>query len=184
MNSIIGMVDIILIINIKYMEKKIIIPETDKIIEKIDIKEEMLKEVDKLNEALTDRKGEWFYDSYNGICWKPNPIEWDMGNTPTPPSPPSPLLKELINIGKSIDFNSLTENSVLIIKIKVDGTIRFEMLRQAITKQVLAPRFEILKQKKICVLFLESNDDISVMTEREMNEVGWEKKEKNRIITL
>jgi len=146
----------------------------------------MLKEVDKLNEALTDNKGEWFYDSYHGICWKPNLTELLMGHTPTPTPPPIPpvSLKDLIDIGKGIDFEKLTENSVLVIKIKIDNTLRFEKLRQAITQQVLGPRFEILKQKKICVLFLESDDDISVMTESEMNQVGWERKEKSRIITL
>jgi len=43
---------------------------------------------------------------------------------------------------------------------------------------------EKLKQNQICVLFMQSDDDISIMTEEDMNKAGWEKKEKKLIITL
>ena len=62
--------------------------------------------------------------------------------------------------------------------------MRVQMMQQVIARQVLQPRIEKLKEKKVCILFMQAEDDISVMTEEEMNQAGWEKKEKSRIITL
>lgn len=70
------------------------------------------------------------------------------------------------------------------IKLNADDPMRIRMMQQIIARQVLEPRIEKLKEKHACILFMQPEDDISVMTEEEMNKAGWEKKEKSRIITL
>jgi hypothetical protein len=51
-----------------------------------------------------------------------------------------------------------------------------------IVRQVLEPRFDKLKEKHVTVLFLSSKDDISVLTEKDMEVSGWIRREPSRII--
>jgi hypothetical protein len=83
-----------------------------------------------------------------------------------------------------LDFDGVKENSVVLIKVCVDDPFHLQMMQNVIVKQVLTPRIEKLKEKKVCVLFMRAGDDISIMDETDMAKAGWEKKEKSRIITL
>lgn len=141
--------------------------------------------IDKLNEQVNDTtKGYWLYVEGVGTVYKPTLSAMPNSLPSAPTESPSPLIEELAKWGKQIDFDNLPLNAVVLIKLNVNDPLRYTMLQRAIQKQVLEPRIETLKEKRICILFLQSDDDISVMTEEDMNQAGWEKKEKNRIITL
>lgn len=149
--------------------------------------QETLDEISKLNEQLTDKNGEWVYLEGTGLVWKPtigDLMGAKVSDTVKSPEAPGKLLRELVEIGKGIDFDNLPENAVVLIKLNTDNPMRFEALQRGIVKQVLDPRFAKLKEKRICILFLQSGEDISIMTEEDMGQAGWEKKEKSRIITL
>jgi hypothetical protein len=151
----------------------------------VDTNEELLKQVDELNSKLADKDdGEWVNVPDYGICWRPNTDS--MGKplgVPAPQTPP-PILEGIVQWGKQMDFESLPKNVVIMIKLNADDPMRIRMMQQIIARQVLEPRIEKLKEKHACILFMQPEDDISVMTEEEMNKAGWEKKEKSRIITL
>ena len=89
---------------------------------------------------------------------------------------------ELI-IDSPICWDEVKTNSVLVIKIDASNPTRFGQFQQSIVKHLLEPRMEMLKEKKLSIVFMGTNDDISVLDEKEMNKLGWFKKEKNLIIT-
>lgn len=146
----------------------------------------LLDEITQLNEQLTTKNGEWRFIPEIGLVWQPTGDLTGSLKTLQPPTPdvPGKLLSELVEISKGIDFDSLAENSVVLIKLNTDNPMRFEALQRGIVKQVLDPRFETLKKKRICVLFLQAGEGIEVLTEDDMKAAGWEKKEKSRIITF
>ena len=155
---------------------------------KVEIKEptdEMVKQIKEMNEQANTKEGSWIWADGIGLVWQPSLR--DAGSpAPGVPSPSSPpiLLESIVKWGNEIDFDNITENAVVLIKLNVDEPIHLQLMQNAIVKQVLNPRIEKLKEKKVCVLFMRADDDISVMTEEDMNKAGWEKKEKSRIITL
>lgn len=157
------------------MENKIISTNTESQIN--EPTDETLKQITALNEGVDG--GQWIHTNEAGIVWQPNSTE----NTNKPPTlgPPT-VLSQLVEWGKQFDFDNLPQNAVLLIKLSVDDPMYINMMQRAIAKQVLEPRIEKLKEKRTCILFMQSGDDISVMTEEEMNQAGWEKKEKSRII--
>lgn len=151
------------------------------------LSKEALDEIAKLNDQITDKSGEWMYLEDTGLVWKPtigDLMGGKLSDNVKPPAAPSKLLQELVEFGKGVDFDNLPDNAVVLIKLNTDNPMRFDALQRGIVKSVLDPRFEKLKQKRICILFVQSGEDISVMTEEEMGQAGWEKKEKSRIITL
>lgn len=157
------------------MENEIIIPNAEQTAQEPTA--ETLKQIDALNEGVDG--GQWIYVNDVGICWQPNATN----ATPSPPkSGPPVILSQLVEWGKQMDFDNLPYNAVVLIKLNVDDAMRVNMMQRAIAKQVLEPRFEKLKEKRTCILFMQAGDDITVMTEEEMNQAGWEKKEKSRII--
>ena len=167
------------------MEDQIIetLPDTDKT--KEIQAEEVKKLLDELNDSIKDGDGQWIYVDGVGPCWSPHPLD-PMGKPlGVPPNkvPPS-IIEALVKWGKSIDFDNIPKNAVVIIKLNIDDPFRTQIMQQVIAKQVLEPRLEILKEKRVCILFMQEGDDISVITEEEMAQAGWEKKEKKRIITL
>ena len=147
--------------------------------------EQILTEIETLNNQVSDKDGgTWLHIEGHGICWKPNGDR--MGNplgVPSPSTPP-PIIESIVKWGNQLDLDNIPYNSVVLIKLNVRDPYRTQMLQTAIAKQVLEPRIDKLKEKRVCVLFMESEDDISVMTEDDMNQSGWIKKDKNRIITL
>jgi len=107
-----------------------------------------------------------------------------MGDKPIekPVSKSNPLVDGIIEWGNTLDIDNLPENSVLCIKINVDNTEYAHNFQMGIVRQVLEPRFDKLKEKHVTVLFLSSKDDISVLTEKDMEVSGWIRREPSRII--
>jgi hypothetical protein len=137
--------------------------------------DEVLKLIDELNDKVSNNEGEWVYSKDVGICWKPNIQAMPGSPLPAVPSPstPPPLLGDIVKWGNTMDFDNLPQNAVVLIKLDVKDPFRVQMMQQVIAKKVLEPRFEKLKEKHICILFMQAGDDISVMTESEMNKAGW-----------
>lgn len=152
--------------------------------------EELIKLIDELNEKSQNDNGQWLYCEELGVVWQPN-IPADLMGKPAaseyklPPEPQHPpLIDSLVKWGNTVDFDNLPKNAVVLIKLNVQDPLRVQMMQRAIAKQVLEPRAEKLKANKTCILFMQSDDDISVMTEEDMKKAGWEKKDKKLIITI
>ncbi len=156
---------------------------TDVITEtKNDIQKETLKLVEELNNKISDNSGRWLNIQNIGIVWQPS-SEWARSvPAPVPPSSPPPLLGELVKWGDVFDFDNLPQNAVIIIRLNVDDPMRVNTMQRVIAEKILEPRIEKLKEKRICILFMQSGDDISVMTEEDMNAIGWTKMDKSLII--
>ena len=86
------------------------------------------------------------------------------------------------NIDKTIDLAGAPNNSVLVIKISTEDHLYANNLQMGIIQRVLEPRREILKEKRLTVLFMARGDDISLLTEEDMDKAGWVKKEPSLII--
>jgi hypothetical protein len=138
--------------------------------------------IDKLNMRDSDKQGSWQYIKGYGVVWVPTPGDKMGGLDKNPDSEPPQVINDLVKWGDQIDFETLGNNSVLTVKIGFDDPVYSAKLQYAIVKQVLEPRAETLKAKKTTVLFMAAADDISVISEEDMNKAGWEKKEKSRII--
>jgi len=141
-----------------------------------------IQAINRYNQAKKEEVGEWVYSQEHGIVW--NPTSQDlMGGTPPPPkeSPPS-LLGDLVQWGKTLDLDNVKPNSVLIVKLSGNDSMHAQRMQQGIISMVLAPRAEKLKDKKLTVLFMASDDNIELISEEDMNEAGWQKKEKSIII--
>ena len=172
---------------IKYMENEIIDVEAT-VIPENEPTDKTLKLVDELNSKLSSDKGQWIHDEKLGIVWQPKTGPYMPSNDPTreyqlPTNDPPPSLGELIKWGNTLDFDNIPQNAVVLIKLDINDPFRVQMMQRIITKQVLEPKIEKLKEKHTCILFMQAGDDISVMTEEEMKKAGWEKKEKSIIIT-
>jgi len=90
---------------------------------------------------------------------------------------------EAATLALTIDFEGLKPNSVLVVKIPADSPEYHARIYHAITQGVLMPRMDLLKDKKVGVLFMTTEDTIELLSEDDMAKAGWERKEKNRIIT-
>lgn len=167
------------------MENKII-DITTEVVKEDEPTKDTLELIERMNESLAaDKEGQWIYVKGYGIVWQPRPGD-RMGAPLVPPTEktPPPILEEIVKWGNTYDFDNIPKNAVVLIKLNVEDPMRVQMMQRVIAKQVLEPRIEILKQNRVCILFMQAGDDISVMTEEEMGKAGWEKKEKQRIITL
>jgi len=153
--------------------------------EKAPLSEEIIKHIDELNEKSQNDKGQWLYCEELGVVWQPSPAQMPSPDGCQPPTEPAPpLLESIVKWGNIVDFDNLPKNAVVLIKLNVQDPMRVQMMQRAIAKQVLEPRAEKLKANRTCILFMQSDDDISIMTEEDMNKAGWEKKDKKLIITL
>lgn len=83
---------------------------------------------------------------------------------------------------KTLDLEAVPKNSVLIVKIGTDDHLYANNLQMGIIERVLNPRVEILREKRLTVLFMAREDDINILTEDEMGKAGWVKKEPSLII--
>jgi len=152
--------------------------------------EEAIKLIDELNEKSQTDKGQWLFSTDLGVVWKPNEVPYMPGQDvvaahPLPENTTPPVgIESLVKWGNTVDFDNLPKNAVVLIKLNVQDPMRVQMMQRAIAKQVLEPRAEKLKANRVCILFMQSDDDISIMTEEDMNKAGWEKKDKKLIITL
>jgi hypothetical protein len=168
------------------MENEVIDVEAE-VIKNNEPTDKTLKLIDELNEQVSNNNGEWLWDKSLGMVWRPNISPMPHGPeplAPTQPSDPPPLLGDIIKWGNTLDFDNIPQNSVLLIKLDISDPFRVQMMQKIITQQVLQPRIEKLKEKHVCVLFMQSDDDISIMPEEDMAKAGWVKKEPSRIITL
>lgn len=88
-------------------------------------------------------------------------------------------IKELIELEAIINPGDIKENSVVLFRIKdvTDGLLR--ALAQLQTRYG-----QQFRMKNITMMILGENDKIEIVDEAQMNKAGWEKKNKNRIITL
>lgn len=89
---------------------------------------------------------------------------------------------EAATVAMSIDFENLKPNSVLVIKMPAQNPMYHARLRAAIVQGILQPRMELLKEKKLGVLFMTTDDSIELLSEEDMNKAGWVKKEPSLII--
>lgn len=138
--------------------------------------------IGELNKLANEKDGQWVQSSEFGLAWVPSPAD-RMGAKPTPPSAPPEILKELVNFGKTLDINNIPEKSVVVVKIGTKDPQAAQALQMNIIRQILEPRREQLQAKKLTVMFMSAEDDISSIPEEDMNQAGWFKKEKSLIIT-
>lgn len=100
----------------------------------------------------------------------------------TPEQPKEAVLEGAVDLIK-INIDELKDNSVLVIKIAPEGMHQ----RQAATQQIamaLRPLAPKIKEKNMCLLVMATGETMEVLDEAQMNQIGWEKKDKSRIITL
>ena len=111
-----------------------------------------------------------------------------MGNSkeviPVVETKPNSLVDGILEWGNQLDLDKIEPNSVLMIKVNSDDAEYAYKFQMGVIKHIVEPRFEALKAKKITVLFLSDKDDISVLTEKDMEKSGWIRREPSRIITL
>jgi len=87
---------------------------------------------------------------------------------------------KIVQIDKIISLETLNPNSVIVIKLGGDEGHRIRM-HQAFIK-FLNSKQSLFKSKKLTVLFLDNTDDISSISEEDMNKAGWYRKESNLIV--
>ena len=90
---------------------------------------------------------------------------------------------EAATLSTTIDFENIKPNSVLVIKIPAANPGYHARVHAAIVQGILNPRIEILKEKKLGVLFMTTEDEIELLSEEDMNKAGWVKKDKSSIIS-
>lgn len=78
-----------------------------------------------------------------------------------------------------IPLESLEKNTVIAFRINPNN-INFILSIPMLCKKYEAP----LKEKNISILILSPDDKIETLDEKNMNRLGWEKKDKKAIITL
>lgn len=100
---------------------------------------------------------------------------------PEPTPPPDPKVTVPLTDWKTINFDELKPNSLLILKVKVDDVKQ----RLAVTQQLsrsFRPVLDIIKQKHIVMIVMSTEESFEALTEAQMNVFGWYKRE-GRIIT-
>jgi hypothetical protein len=81
-----------------------------------------------------------------------------------------------------INIEELKPNSVIVVKILPMGMAQ----RMAATQQIalaLRPLSPKIKEKNIAFIVMTTDENMEVVEEDQMNAIGWERKEKSRIIT-
>jgi len=81
----------------------------------------------------------------------------------------------------TINMDDVKPNSVLVITINVDGPEE-KMAVAPVFSKLLAPYASELRSKHVTVMLMTANENITNITEEEMNASGWFKKEKSLII--
>ena len=79
-----------------------------------------------------------------------------------------------LSVDKLIDWNKVTENSVLILKANQDV---FENMVLAL--QDISHRYkDQLREKNISVLLIDKNSDVELLSQEDMGRLGWQRKSK------
>jgi len=97
-----------------------------------------------------------------------------------PPEPPKELQIPAAGV-TTINVDDIKSNSILVINIDVDNPIQKMAVAPAFGK-LLAPYAAKLREKGVTVMLMTLHENISLITEDEMNKAGWEKKAKSLII--
>ena len=95
---------------------------------------------------------------------------------------PNPLVDGILEWAKLMDFDAIQPNSVLLVKVNSDDPEYSHGFQMGVIRHILEPRFKMLKEKKVTVLFMTDKDDISILTEADMAKAGWVRKEPGLII--
>jgi len=182
----------VMVINQKNQRKKEtkVMPGTDNLPpapeptpEELDKREEAIQKLNQLQEELerrlAERDSSQKEDVFEGALGEEECCGGDCGCSETE----LPDESNTVAIECPLNWDALNDNSVLVIKIDSSNPMRFAQFQHALVTSLLQPRKELLKQKKISVVFMGTKDDISVLQESEMNRLGWYKKEKSLIIT-
>ena len=80
-----------------------------------------------------------------------------------------------------LNIDEIRPNSVLIINIDVESPEE-KMAVAPVFSRLLAPYTPLLREKRVTVMLMTSNENINVINEEDMNAAGWFKKEKSLII--
>ena len=101
----------------------------------------------------------------------------------TPPTPPAPRSFDLpTDKVTTINMDDVKPNSVLVITINVDGPAE-KMAVAPVFSKLLAPYAAELRSKHVTVMLMTATENITNITEAEMNAAGWIKEQKSLIIT-
>ena len=82
----------------------------------------------------------------------------------------------------TINIDDIKPNSVLVISINVSSPIEKMAVAPTFTK-LLSPYATELRDKKVTVILMTTNESIEMIPEEDMNRYGWFKKEKSLIIS-
>lgn len=80
-----------------------------------------------------------------------------------------------------INLNTIQPNSILVIKIDVPSPLHKMAVAPSFAK-LLQPHGKKLREKNVTIMLMTTKEDLSIITEEEMNRAGWEKKDKSLII--
>lgn len=81
----------------------------------------------------------------------------------------------------TVNIDDIKPNSILIITVDVENPIQ-KMAVAPVFSKLLAPYAAKLREKSVTVMLMTANENINLISEEEMNNAGWEKKEKSLII--
>jgi hypothetical protein len=101
----------------------------------------------------------------------------------TTPPPSTTVALPAGTLVTTINLEELKSNSVVVIKIAPEGMQQ----RMAATQQIamaLRPLREQIQAKNIAFIVMGTGEGMEVVDEEQMKQLGWEKKEKSRIITI
>jgi 5-formyltetrahydrofolate cyclo-ligase len=74
-----------------------------------------------------------------------------------------------------LDLNELPNNCFLIIRVDVVGPMEKYAASQNIAK-TLTSHIDVLKKKKISLMIMTPKEKFEILTEQEMNQAGWFRK--------
>lgn len=97
-----------------------------------------------------------------------------------PQTPPSTLELPAENIS-TINVDEIKPNTILVINVQVDSPVQ-KMAVAPVFSKLLAPYAAKLREKGVTVMLMSLHENINLISEEEMNNAGWFKKEKSLII--
>lgn len=80
-----------------------------------------------------------------------------------------------------LNLDTIQPNSILVIKIDVPSPLH-KMAAAPSFAKLLQPHGQKLREKNVTVMLMMATESIDIVSEKEMNAAGWEKKEKSLII--
>ena len=87
---------------------------------------------------------------------------------------------KLVLIDQVLDIKNIEPKSVIVLKIGGDAGHKMRMHRAFV--RFVESKGNLFKEKELTFMFLEPGDSLEVLTEEDMKNAGWQKKEKSLII--